>query len=133
MFHSKFTFLKCCYVARCALHISKMGSVDIVLPSREIYPDSTDINFAAWILKEIRFAITANLFLLLTNNQNRYMRKLKTYDSNNWCKGTGILGWFQELCLILVGVVATREVICDKIRGRWLEYVVNRVLHAINV
>ena len=42
-----------------------------------------------------------------------------------WCKGTGILGWFQEISQILVGVVATRGVICDRVKEEGLEGVVN--------
>ena len=52
------------------------------------------------------------------------MKKL-TYDSNSWCKGTGILGWFQEISQILVGVVATGGVICDRVKEEGLEGVVN--------
>ena len=49
------------------------------------------------------------------------------YESNNCCKGTGILGWFQEISLIFVEVVATGERIGDRVGEEGLECVVKGV------
>ena len=58
-----------------------------------------------------------------TNNQKpktlwkNYLSNEKAIISYFWCKDTVILGWFQEISQILVGVVATVVVICDRIGG----------------
>ena len=53
------------------------------------------------------------------------MQNEQTYDSNNWCKGTMKNCWFQEISLIIVGVVAAGGVICDRVKEEGVEGVVN--------